>query len=125
MHAARVRSVVLVAEAGGEEGSAQGLEGIGERDLLGRPGQHVAAASPAHALDEPALAQVAPQLSYIRNGEPFLFGDGADSERLGSPMTGQLEQAAEAVFLLGGDLHGSARSIRAVGSNHSSSMEAS
>src|SRR5204862_6084803 len=100
MHTARVRSVVLVAETGREERPAQSLQGIGERDLLGRPGEHVAATASAHALDQSALAEVAHELSRVRNGQALLLGDDADRERLGLAMASQLEQATKSVFFL-------------------------
>ena len=84
---------VGLAEVAGHDGPVHGRDHLGQGDLLGVAGQHVAAADPALGADQPGALEGEEDLLEVGLGEPGALGDVADRGRRGlRPVQGQRQE---------------------------------
>src|SRR5713226_1339966 len=91
---------------------------VAETDLLGGGRQNVAAFNPSVALGETCLLQGPEQLFNVGTREPLPTRNFGSAERLPGGRGSQLQDAAEAVLLFGGDSHRGHLPSTAVCQNH-------
>src|SRR2546425_12215460 len=104
-HAHPLDALVLAAEVPGVEIASEGSEPRPDADLLCRPDELIAAVAAAHALHQAAAAEQPHQLVDVGRAEPLPLGElGSGQRPLG--FASDLEQAAEPVFLLRTEPHG-------------------
>ena len=88
-------------------GPSTARDDLGQGDLLGRPGQHVAAAHAPLGADQAGALQGQEDLLEVGLGQPGPLGDVADRGRaLPVGVEGQREQGPAGVVTSGRDLHG-------------------
>ena len=95
------------AEVAGHDGPVHGRHDLGQGDLLGRPGQHVAAAHAPLGADQAGALQGEQDLLEVGLGEPGALGDVPDRGRA-VPSVGverQRQERAARVVTSGGYLH--------------------
>ncbi len=80
-------------------------EGLAHRDLVGGAGQGVAAGLAARAGHEPGPPQDPHDLGHVRRRDALALAHLGDGEACVVAVARELEQAAQAVFLLGAELH--------------------
>jgi len=99
--------LVWLAKVAGRDGSIDRGHDLGQRDGLGGPGQHVAAADAALRADEPYAFQAQENLFEVRLGETGAFGEVANRGGLAVVVAkGQTEQRPTGVVPPCGYSHG-------------------
>jgi hypothetical protein len=96
---------MVVAEFALEETAAQGADDVGDDNRLGRARQRVAALFAALGLHETALAEHAQDLGGIGRGDAFGLAHFGNREASALARVADADQAAQAVFFVGAQLH--------------------
>ena len=95
-------------EVPGHDGTVDGRDDLGERDVLDRAGQHVAAADAALGAHEPRPLQGEQDLLEVGLGQSRAVGDVADrGGRAGRAVQGEREQGPAGIVAARGHLHAS------------------
>lgn len=104
---------VTGAEARVVEATAEYFQYLADPDPVGRTGQDVPAVLAPRTLDESSPAQETQEFGHVVDRESFGLADLRNRQAGAIASAGELEQAAQAVFLLGAEFHG-----RALGSHY-------
>jgi hypothetical protein len=85
--------------------AAESRQYIQKQDVFGGPGESVSTGLPARAGHQTALPQHLQDLPGVRHGDALAAAHRGDRENSFGPLLPHLQEAAQAVLIIGGQFH--------------------